>query len=112
MATRRLNPPTLSAAEKDSHHESTLSNAEKSNTAPAVPLHVIMKLLGFTLAMVVVPIGSYFMTLNTLFNGNSTYSGATAAFMANVVLVGYIIVAMKEDKSDAIEAAEKERKGR
>lgn len=32
--------------------------------------------------------------------------------MANVVLAGYVIVAMNEDQSDAIEAAEKEKKGR
>lgn len=30
---------------------------------------VIIKLLAFTLAMVVVPIGSYFATVNTLFKG-------------------------------------------
>jgi len=30
--------------------------------------------------------------------------------MANVVLVGYVIVAMREDQTDAIEAAEKEKK--
>lgn len=28
-----------------------------------------MKLLGFTLAMIVVPIGSYFATLNTIYKG-------------------------------------------
>jgi len=30
--------------------------------------------------------------------------------MANVVLVGYIVVAMREDQTDAIEAAEKVKK--
>ncbi len=30
---------------------------------------VILKLLGFTLAMIVVPIGSYFVTLNTIYGG-------------------------------------------
>jgi len=31
--------------------------------------HVIVKLLAFTLAMVVGPIGTYFLTLNTLYKG-------------------------------------------
>lgn len=41
------------------------------------------------------------------FAGNSTFAGATAAFMANVVLIAYIIVAMKEDEVDRIAAEEK-----
>jgi hypothetical protein len=47
------------------------------------------------------------LTLNL---GNSTFAGAFAAIMANVVLVGYVVVAMREDQSEAIEAAEKEKK--
>lgn len=43
--------------------------------------------------------------------GNSTYAGATAAIIANIVLVGYVVVAMMEDQSEAIEKAEKARKG-
>jgi hypothetical protein len=92
--------------------------------------NVIVKLLAFTLAMVVGPIGTYFLTLNTVFKGmlarlerenvtwmmltwtagNSTFAGATAAVMANVVLVAYVVIAMRENQSEAIEAAEKEKK--
>ncbi|KAI9802427.1 MAG: vacuolar ATPase assembly integral membrane protein vma21 [Sarcosagium campestre] len=58
--------------------------------------------------MVAGPIGTYYLTLSTIFKGNSTFSGAAAAVMANVVLIAYVVAAMKEDQSDAIEAAEKE----
>ena len=69
--------------------------------------------------MIVAPIGSYFLTVDMVFGGitplclchghnrltddikgNSTYAGALAAIVANVVLVGYVIVAMREDQSE------------
>ena len=75
------------------------------------------------------PIGVYFLTVNNLYNGqfvvtsvdirhtlilgpgNSTWAGATAAITANVVLIAYVIVAMKDDESEKVEAEEKARKG-
>ncbi|OMP87516.1 Vacuolar ATPase assembly integral membrane protein VMA21, partial [Diplodia seriata] len=79
---------------------------------PAICRHVIFKLLGFTFAMITLPIGTYFMTVNTIFKGNSTFAGGLAAVMANVVLIGYVIVAMKEDQSDRLEAEKEAKKAR
>ncbi|KAK5630005.1 hypothetical protein RRF57_005720 [Xylaria bambusicola] len=93
----------------DDDLQSSSQPAGQSSTAPAVPMDVIIKLLAFTLAMIVIPIGSYFLTVNTIFRGNSTYAGALAAILANVVLVGYVVVAMNEDQSDILEAEKKQK---
>lgn len=42
--------------------------------------------------------------------GNSTWAGATAALTANAVLIGYIVVAMKEDQSESEEAKQSAKK--
>ena len=44
-----------------------------------------------------------------LITGNATYAGAFAAVMANVVLIGYVVVAFQDDKSER-EAEEAEKK--
>ncbi|KAJ4151424.1 hypothetical protein LMH87_012125 [Akanthomyces muscarius] len=101
MATRRINASERTVLEKDD------TENEKSDISPAVPQHVIFKLLGFTFAMIVVPIGSYFLTVHTIFQGNSSWAGGFAALLANVVLLGYVIVAMNEDDSENIKAKAK-----
>ncbi|KAK6068702.1 vacuolar ATPase assembly integral membrane protein VMA21 [Seiridium cupressi] len=112
MATRRIVSTEKSILEKDDSIGSSPAANEKSNISPAVPADVIVKLLAFTLAMIVVPIGSYFATVNTLFKGNSTYAGALAAIMANVVLIGYVVVAYTEDQSDQLDEKRENKKQR
>ncbi|KAI0427382.1 hypothetical protein F5Y09DRAFT_33359 [Xylaria sp. FL1042] len=111
MATRRIIASEKTILDKDDD-DLQPSSGQSSSTAPAVPTDVIIKLLAFTLAMVVIPIGSYFLTINTIFSGNSTYAGALAAILANVVLVGYVVVAMNEDQSEQLEAEKKKKKER
>lgn len=78
-----------------------------SDTSPAVPASVIRNLVGFTAAMITAPLSSYFLVLKT--SGSATWAGALAAVVANVVLVGYIIVAYNEDVAER--GGEGEKKG-
>ncbi|KAK7924388.1 Vacuolar ATPase assembly integral membrane protein vma-21 [Apiospora marii] len=110
MATRRIISSEKTILDQDDHDGSGPAADQKSNISPAVPTDVILKLLAFTFAMIVVPIGSYFATVNTLFKGNSTFAGALAAVMANVVLIAYVVVAYNEDMSDLSDPKKKEGK--
>ncbi|KAK6431508.1 vacuolar ATPase assembly integral membrane protein vma21 [Oleoguttula sp. CCFEE 5521] len=100
------------ASEKAPSHLAPPPPNPKSNITPAVPASVIFKLLAFTFAMITLPIGSYFLSVKTIFKGNSTYAGALAAIMANVVLIGYVVVAFNDDKSEREEAEEERKKDR
>lgn len=57
---------------------------------------VVQKLMFFTGAMIILPIVTFFLC-QYLFNNNSIVSGGVAALMANVVLIGYVVVAFMED---------------
>merc|ERR1712130_27971 len=81
---RKHNMATRRGAEQEKTHldQDEIKEGKPSNISPAVPGSVIAKLLGFTFAMVTLPLGSYFASVNTIFGGNSTYAGALAALMA------------------------------
>ncbi|KAK4952318.1 vacuolar ATPase assembly integral membrane protein vma21 [Elasticomyces elasticus] len=106
MAQRRL-----ATQEKTSLDQDEIQTT-KSDVTPAVAPATIAKLLFFTFAMVTFPLGSYFLTVNTIFKGNTTYAGGFAAFMANVVLIGYVIVAFQDDKTEQAIDAANEKKSR
>ncbi|KAF3762355.1 hypothetical protein M406DRAFT_263252 [Cryphonectria parasitica EP155] len=109
MATRRIISTEKTILDKDDTVGASPAADQKSDIKPAVPTDVILKLLGFTLAMIVLPIGSYYATVNTVFKGNSTFAGALAAIMANVVLIAYVVVAMREDQSEQQQETKKDR---
>ncbi|KAL0243785.1 hypothetical protein I308_105046 [Cryptococcus tetragattii IND107] len=58
---------------------------------------VLYKLVLFALLMAVVPIATYFGTLNRLWQGSTTWAAISAIAAANLILVGYVVVAFRED---------------
>ncbi|KAL2124510.1 hypothetical protein VTJ04DRAFT_875 [Mycothermus thermophilus] len=112
MATRRIISQEKTLLEKDDTVGASPAADQKSDIAPAVPASVIFKLLATTFAMISLPIASYFLTVNRVFNGNSTYAGSLAAIVANAVLISYIFLAMAEDKQEQQQAASSGGKGK
>lgn len=66
--------------------------------------------MSFTFAMITLPIGTYFFTVNFVFGGNATYAGGLAALMANVVLIAYVVMAFRDDQEEQQELAEQAKK--
>ncbi|WVQ76183.1 hypothetical protein IAR50_005843 [Cryptococcus sp. DSM 104548] len=58
---------------------------------------VLGKLITFAVLMAVVPIGTYFGSLNYVWDGSTTFSAISAIVAANVILVGYVVLAFRED---------------
>ncbi|KAI9478283.1 MAG: vacuolar ATPase assembly integral membrane protein vma21 [Benjaminiella poitrasii] len=69
---------------------------------------VLVKLAVFTAALFALPIVTFFLTLHSLFEGNTTYAAGAAAVMANVIVILYVITAMLEKPKD--EDSQKEKK--
>ncbi|KAL4960603.1 vacuolar ATPase assembly integral membrane protein VMA21 [Aspergillus stella-maris] len=107
MATRRPGKSYADAADPAITPGDTRDVS--SDTSPAVPSHVIWKLIGFSVAMITTPVGMYFVA--TTFGASATIGGILAAVMANIILFLYIYVAWQEDKEEqAAEAAKKKGK--
>ncbi|GAA5851304.1 hypothetical protein JCM8547_004202 [Rhodosporidiobolus lusitaniae] len=61
---------------------------------------VLAKLGAFTLAMVLLPIGTYYASRDFVFSGDTTFSAIAAVTVANIILVGFIYIAFREDQLD------------
>ncbi|CEL07362.1 Putative Vacuolar ATPase assembly integral membrane protein VMA21 [Aspergillus calidoustus] len=107
MATRRPGKSYAEAAVAPSPGEKIAEG--DSDTSPAVPMHVIWKLVGFTAAMITTPVGTYFVSVS--FASSTTVAAILAAVMANIILFLYVYVAWQEDKEER-EAEAARRKGR
>ncbi|KAI1978437.1 vacuolar ATPase assembly integral membrane protein vma21 [Ophidiomyces ophidiicola] len=115
MATRR-NPAaekttssTTPSAQALSAQDAPLKEAMQLQDVPGYPHQVLWKLIVYSIAVVVLPISAYFYSKNYIFEGNTTYSGAIAALTANVVLISYIILAVREDRGDLMKGQEEKK---
>ncbi|KAK4051225.1 vacuolar ATPase assembly integral membrane protein vma21 [Microbotryomycetes sp. JL201] len=78
--------------------KNAVSNASSAaSTASFNKLLVRMCL--FTFAMITLPIGSYFLSRDHYFHDNLTGAGITAAMVANLILVIFIVLAIRDDDS-------------
>ncbi|CAO3699968.1 unnamed protein product [Rhizopus stolonifer] len=57
---------------------------------------VFVKLMTFTAALFGFPILTFFLTLHSWFEGNTTYAAIAAVVMANAIVALYVITALFE----------------
>ncbi|DAA79183.1 TPA_exp: hypothetical protein A8136_2968 [Trichophyton benhamiae CBS 112371] len=109
MATRR-------GAAKETQSE--ISTPKPAPSQPAgtelrsLPGGVLWKFILYSVMIVCCPLGTYYGTVDRVFDGNTTYAGAAAAGAANVVLIVYIIFAIREDNEIERKAAGEFKKDR
>jgi vacuolar ATPase assembly integral membrane protein VMA21 len=78
-----------------------LPYAPNANLPGRFPRAVLLKLIFFAVALAVVPIASYFLSVDRLFSGETAYAGAFAGLVANVIVGAYVVVAILEEDPNA-----------
>ncbi|KAK9719341.1 vacuolar ATPase assembly integral membrane protein vma21 [Basidiobolus ranarum] len=64
-----------------------------------VSREVVLKLIFFVIILAVLPVTAYYKAL-AYFEGNQVYSVGASVIVANVIVFGYVLVAVFEDISD------------
>ncbi|BGP16061.1 hypothetical protein JCM10213_006803 [Rhodosporidiobolus nylandii] len=77
-----------------------LRAAERMPEGNAELSSVMWKLGTFTLLMALLPIATYYLTRDYIFDSNLTYSAISAVTVANVILFGFVYIAFREDQID------------
>ncbi|KAI9146067.1 hypothetical protein BKA69DRAFT_1034989 [Paraphysoderma sedebokerense] len=122
MSTLTKRTGIVSSEVSSDSNSTTIPQTPTANAAQQrgrVPTSVVLKLILFSVLILVGPIATYFGTLNKLFNGmdsvidpngheiieltisgvgNANYAAAASVIVANLVIFGYVIVAIIEDK--------------
>ncbi|KAI8990259.1 hypothetical protein BDB01DRAFT_780699 [Pilobolus umbonatus] len=67
-------------------------------------INVVAKLIFFTVALFAAPLLTFFYSVEHVFDGNTTYAAGSAALIANLIVIAYVITAFFEKPNDEKEA--------
>ncbi|WBW74900.1 ER membrane V-ATPase assembly factor Vma21 [Schizosaccharomyces osmophilus] len=83
--------------------------SEKMEKDNSIQTHVLMKLIGFSIALFTLPLLTYYWTLKNWFLGQDTFkAGIAAAIVANIVATLYVLVAFWEKDASSPEPVKKQ----
>ncbi|KZT71579.1 hypothetical protein DAEQUDRAFT_724113 [Daedalea quercina L-15889] len=60
---------------------------------------ILIKLLIFAAALAIAPVSSYFLSKDYLWDGNAVLAAITAIVAANIVLVSYVVLSIREERA-------------
>ncbi|EPT02748.1 hypothetical protein FOMPIDRAFT_1047484 [Fomitopsis schrenkii] len=71
---------------------------------------ILIKLLFFAAALAVAPVSAYFFTKDYIWNGNAVLAAITAVVSANIVLVAFVVLSIREERAALSQPAQQESK--
>ncbi|WVN89229.1 uncharacterized protein L203_104447 [Cryptococcus depauperatus CBS 7841] len=83
-----------------------MSSISPAKLQENVQVAVLYKLVIFAVLMAVVPIATYFVSLHYVLKNSTTGAAISAIVTANAVLVGWVVVAFREESPPAEKVTE------